>query len=76
MIALADKHDQIVKNAVIEWVEENEHNPEFQFVVGNRAFTPEEIKENIKKGTPEGDKILDMVAGAATHLLLRPKANR
>ena len=70
---MAKKHDQIVRNAVIEWVEANEHNPEFRFVLGNRAYTPKEIKENIKSGTPEGNKILDMVAGAATHLLLRPK---
>ena len=70
---MAKKHDQIVKDAVIKWVEDSEHNPEFRFVLGNRAFTPKEIKENIKKETPEGDKILDMVAGAATHLLLRPK---
>jgi len=68
------KHDQIVKKAVIQWVEENEHNPEFRLVLGNRAYTPKEIKENIKKETPEGDKILDMVAGAAAHLLLRPRS--
>ena len=56
-----------------QWVKENKHNPEYKFVVGNRAFTPEEIIQNIKKKTPEGEKILEMITDTAVHLFLRPR---
>lgn len=72
---MARKRDDRIKEAVISWVENNEHNPDFKFVVGNRSFSPDEIKDNVKKGTPEGEKILDMVADTAAHLFLRPRCS-
>lgn len=73
---MARKRDELVKKAVISWVENNEHNPNFKFVVGNRSFSPQEIKDNVEKGTPEGEEILDMVAATAAHLFLRPRARK
>lgn len=63
----------IIKKAVISWLDSNAHNPEFRFVVGNRAFTVAEIRENVEKETPEGAEIMDMVAETAAHLFLRPR---
>ena len=73
---MARKRDEKVKKAVISWVDNNAHNPNFRFVVGNRTFSPQEIKDNIEKGTAEGEEILDMVAETAAHLFLRPRARK
>ena len=70
---MGKRRTDIVKKAVISWLDSNAYNPEFKFVVGNRAFSINEIRENIEKETPEGSEILDMIAETAAHLFLKPR---
>lgn len=57
-------------DSVSKWVERNRHNPNFKFVLGNRAYTADELLDNIKKNTPEGQEIRKMILYAATDMLL------
>lgn len=63
-------NDPLVET-VSKWVERNRHNPNFKFVLGNRAFTADELLDNLKRGTPEGKEIRKMIIYAATDLILR-----
>lgn len=56
--------------AVSKWVEKNRHNPTFKFVLGNRAYTADELLENLKKNTAEGREIRKMIDYAAADLIL------
>lgn len=63
--------NDVLLDTVSKWVERNRHNPNFKFVLGKRAFTAEELLENLKKETAEGKEIRKMILYAATDLILR-----
>ena len=63
--------DRIAK-AARAWLENNQHNPSWRFVMGNRSFKAEELIEHIEKSTEEGKLLLEMIEDTAVDLFMRP----
>lgn len=63
--------DDPILDAITRFVEQNRHNPTFKFVYGNRAFTSQELLDNVRQNTPEGRKLREMVVYAGASILLK-----